>query len=131
MLEKVYGKIGITEVVAKEFNRPIPEWIDIYSLKTSLPASLKNALDPGEASAIALTKEYPNSLLIIDELKGRRVAKALGIEITGSLGVILAAKNKGLIPTVLPIIEKIKQTNFRLSDTLIQKFLVKAGEQNH
>lgn len=114
--------------MAKEFNRSLPQWIDTYSPKTSLPASLKNALDPGEASAIALAKEYANSLLIIDELKGRRVAKALGLDITGSLGVILAAKNKGLIPSVLPILEKVKQTNFRISDVLIQKILLKAGE---
>lgn len=85
-------------------------------------------MDEGEAASIALASEQDNSLLIIDELKGRRVAREMGIQITGSLGVIVAAKKKGHLVTIKPILEKIEETNFRVSEELIQRLLKKVDE---
>ncbi len=80
-------------------------------------------IDPGEATSIALAAELEESLLIIDDLKGRKVATELGIHITGSLGVLLTAKNNGVIDSVIPIVEKIQKTNFRISDYLLLTIL--------
>lgn len=90
---------------------------------------LDKFIDPGEATSIALAAELKESLLIIGDLKERKVATELGIHITGSLGVLLTAKNKGAIDSVKPIIEKRKETNFRMSDYLIEKVLELAKEQ--
>jgi predicted nucleic acid-binding protein len=66
-------------------------------------------------------------LLIIDDFKGRKYAEQLGVMITGSLGVLIEAKLSGHIASVKPLLEKIKQTNFRLTDALEQSVLEKSG----
>lgn len=129
LLQKIFGHIIITEKVFTEFKRPIPEWIQVINPTTNLHLGLQGFLDPGEATSISLATEFKGSLLIIDESKGRKVAKELGIAISGSLGLLVTAKNKGIIDSVKPIIEKIKQTNFRMSERLIEKMLRHANEQ--
>lgn len=94
LLHKVFGRIIITEAVAEEFKNQIPHWIDIINPTTNLHIELQGFLDAGEATSISLATEFKEALLIIDESKGRKVAKELGISITGSLGVLLAAKIK-------------------------------------
>lgn len=86
------------------------------------------SLDKGEASAIALAMEEAECLLIIDELKGCKIAKQLGLAITGTLGLIIEAKSSGYIALVRPLLDKIKQTNFRLSEQLENIILKQVGE---
>lgn len=129
LLQKVFGQIIITEIVSKEFKRPVPGWIQIINPSTNLHLGLQVFLDPGEATSISLALEFKESLLIIDESKGRKIAKELGVRISGSLGVLVIAKNKGIIDSIKPIIERIKQTNFWLSDRLIKKVLQHVNEE--
>lgn len=128
LLQKLFGKLHITETVFKEFNQPVPKWIEIVQLKTDVHKGLSGYLDAGEATSIALASEYEGSLVIIDEIKGRKAAKEMGISVTGSLGVLMTAKNKGYIKAVKPILEKIQETNFRVSKELIEQVLTKANE---
>jgi predicted nucleic acid-binding protein len=72
-------------------------------------------IDKGEASAIALALESPGCTLILDDYKARKIAENLGIDITGTIGVIVKAKLKGIIPSIKPLLEKIRTTNFSLS----------------
>jgi predicted nucleic acid-binding protein len=85
-------------------------------------------IDKGESSAIALALEFSDSLLILDDFKARRIATQLGLSITGTLGVIIKAKLEGIIPSVIPILQKIKQTDFRLSNEVEIKVLKAAME---
>jgi len=78
-------------------------------------------VDLGEASAIALSKETKNSVLILDDLKARRLAEALELKYTGSIGILILAKRKGLIEDVDQLIMKIQETNFRLTNPIIDK----------
>lgn len=121
LLKKVFGRIIITEEVAREFNKSLPKWIEIKNSKTNFQKTLEPFLDKGEASAIVLALKEDSPLLIIDELKGRRVAKELGIKFTGTLGVIGSAKATGKIESVKPIIDKIRNTNFRISEALLER----------
>jgi predicted nucleic acid-binding protein len=107
----------------------LPEWINIRNAADITHQHLLEiSLDKGEASAIALAVEEDNCLLIIDELKGRRIAKQLGIRITGTLGLIVEAKLSGCIPSARLMIEKIRKTNFRIDAVLEEFVLKKAGE---
>lgn len=108
LLKKLFDTIQITETVSKEFNQATPEWIKIVNPSSKLEQGLSSYLDPGEATSIALAAEHNNSLLIIDEIKGRKAAKELSVQITGSLGVLVTAKQKGHIPAVKPMIEKVQ-----------------------
>lgn len=76
---------------------------------------LELQIDKGESSAIALALEIPESTLILDDFKARKIADKLGLTYTGTLGVIIKAKLKGIVPSIRPIINKMKQTDFRLS----------------
>lgn len=130
LLKSLFGKIITTEMVANEFGDQLPEWIIIKN-----PTDLKNiilleaSLDKGEASAIALALEQEDCLLIIDELKGRRLAVQLGLTITGTLGIIAEAKRARHISSIKPMLKKIKATNFRISEQLEKALLEQAEEE--
>ncbi len=88
---------------------------------------LKTIVDEGEAEAITLALER-NSLLIIDDLKGRKVARRLGLEIIGTLGLLKIMKLKGIIREVKPFIKGLKEKGFYISDDLVNKLLSDVGE---
>jgi hypothetical protein len=75
-----------------------------------------------------LALENEASLLIIDEKKGRGIAKKLGIKITGILGVMIRAKEIGVINRVKPLIEKLEKVDFRMSERLKNQILERVGE---
>jgi len=88
---------------------------------------LKTIVDEGEAEAMTLALEK-NSLLIIDDLKGRKAARRLGLEIIGTLGVLKAMKLKGIVREVKPFIERLREKGFYISDDLVNKLLSDIGE---
>ncbi len=85
-------------------------------------------IDRGESSAIALALETPDSTIILDDYKARKIAEQLGIIFTGTIGVIIKAKLNGIIPSIKPLLEKIKQTDFRLSADIELQALKEANE---
>lgn len=129
LLHKLFGTIITTNEVAAEFGLQLPPWIEIKGTKDkNYQTIIEASVDKGEASAIALAIEIEDSLLIIDDLKGRKFAHQLGLKITGTIGVIIEAKLLGIIPSVKPLLTKMRQTNFRLSEKLEQIILKNAGE---
>jgi predicted nucleic acid-binding protein len=64
----------------------------------------------------------------VDDYKARKVAENLGIEITGTIGVIVNAKINGVISSVKPLLQKMKETDFRISDDIIRFAIHEAGE---
>jgi len=129
LLKKMGREVYVTPIILKEFGKGLPDWISVVSPENShYQQILEMDLDEGEASAIALSLEMKNPILMIDELKGRKVAKKLNLRYSGTFGLILKAKQIGLINSVRPILEKIKSTNFRFDEKLFEKVLEQAGE---
>jgi predicted nucleic acid-binding protein len=85
-------------------------------------------IDRGESSAIASALETQDSTIILDDYKARKIAEQLGIIFTGTIGVIFKAKLNGIIPSIKPLLEKIKQTDFRLSADIELQALTEASE---
>jgi predicted nucleic acid-binding protein len=130
LLNQVFGEILITQKVFEEFGKNLPNWIWIKEPKiNSNREILEITLDRREASSIALAMEYEEPLLIMDEIKGRKIARGLNIKVTGTLGILIMAKSMNTVPTVKPILEKIKFTNFRISPELEELILVKCKEK--
>ena len=130
LLHTVYGKIITTFEIAIEYGEALPGWIVIETLTDkSRQRLLEMQIDKGEASAIDLALETPNCVVILDDFKARKVAQSLQITLTGTIGVIVKAKLKGLIPSIKPYLEKIRRTNFRLSHAIELQALNEAGEQ--
>ena len=84
--------------------------------------------DAGETQAMLLYKELAADYLLIDDKRGRKVAKINQIKTVGSLGVLLQAKRAGLISRVAPLIEKIAASPVFMSESLIQTVLDLADE---
>lgn len=129
VLHQLFGTITITQEIADEFENDLPNWFEINNpINKNYQKILEASLDKGEASAIALAIENTDSLLIIDELKGRKYAEKLGLLYTGTLGILIDAKHQGYVPSIKPILESIRATNFRLSEVLEKMVIEKAGE---
>ena len=129
LLQKVYGQITTTIEIASEFGEILPEWVEVVSVKEKdKQRLLEMQIDKGESSAIALALEHTDSLLILDDIKARKIASQLGLSYTGTFGIIIKAKLQGIIPSVMPYLDKIKQTDFRISDEVLEQILKEAKE---
>ena len=124
LLKKLYGTILITEEVAGEYGDEVAEWIKIRQVQDRKTLEVISAfVDLGEASSIALAMESENSTIIIDDLKGRKVAEKLGLRITGTIGVLLKAKESNLVDSLKPAVEQLKTSGFRISNELEREIL--------
>lgn len=122
LLPKLYEQIVVTPEVADEVGPSLPNWVDQRSSSNhALIDQLSSKLEIGEATSIALALELVDCVLIIDEKKGRRTAKELGIEITGTFGVIMKGIDSGFIAAPDTIVERIELAGFRISDVLRSK----------
>lgn len=129
LLQKLFNVVVTSEEIAKEFGKLLPDWVEVRTVKDkNFQSVLFLQVDLGEASAIALASENQPSLLIIDDLKGRKLAKRLNLNITGTLGLILTAKREGALPAIKPLLDKIQLTNFRISPVLLKGILQQAHE---
>ena len=91
-------------------------------------SELMLVLDPGEAEAILLAEEVNCRFLLIDERKGRAIASRRGVPVVGIAGVLLAAKKRGLIDAVVPILKNLEQAGYRMSAGLTKEIARLAGE---
>ena len=124
LLEKVYGELITTPEVAEEFGEKLPNWIKIQSVTDKkYQTFLETQVDYGEASAIALATEFDDVILLLDDLKARKLATRLRFRITGTLGVIHKAKQKSIISKVKPLIDKLLMTDFRIANNIIEEIL--------
>lgn len=121
--------VYITATIKKEFGKELPEWILVKSPSDKhYQEILEMDLDPGEASVIALALELDNAILIIDDLKGRKIADRLHLRYSGTFGLLLKAKQIGIITSIKPVLDKIKNTDFRFSENIFKIILEAAGE---
>lgn len=94
-----------------------------------LVRALRQELDAGEAEAIALAQEIGAELLLMDDHLGRQTAHHLGLRYTGLIGVLIEAKKKGILSSVKPQIDKLREVaGFRISEELYLRVLQDEGE---
>lgn len=124
LLQKVYGELITTPEIAEEFGEKFPDWIKIQEVSDKKYQDfLETQIDQGEASAIALATEFEDVLLLLDDLKARKLATRLKFKITGTLGIIHKAKQMSVIDKVKPLIDKLLLTDFRVSENIIEEIL--------
>jgi predicted nucleic acid-binding protein len=130
LLNSCYERVAVTREVALEFGFDLPAWIEVRDVQDkSMQRSFDQLVDSGEASSFALAMEIADCLLIVDDRKARKLAKSMGLRVAGTLGVLVKAKERGLISSIKPIIAKLAETDFRISDRLINTILDITGEK--
>jgi uncharacterized protein len=144
LLKEFYGEVFVPTAVWREVTAAAGPRAGVSEtllanqqgwLKTLIPknrqlvASLQTALGAGEAEAIALAAEQHADLLLIDESDGRRQAGALGLTVTGTVGVLLRAKQVGKLKELKPVLDQLMQRHhFRLARNLYEDVLQRVGE---
>lgn len=138
ILKNLYGEIILAEEVYNELlkgqNKPGSnisdfDWIKIKnSNNLVLIEYLSFNIHKGEAETISLAEELKADLLLLDDYWARKFAEYRGFKITGTVGILVKAKNEGLIPSIKPYLEKLNSCNFRISDELYTQALKIADE---
>ena len=129
LLPSLFNKVITTPEIANEYGKTLPDWVIIQQVQNhNLQNQIKELVDPGEASAIALATEVECDYLLTDDRAARKLAEQRGIAVKGSVGVLLYAKQQNLIPSIRPYLDRIQKTNFRISQALIDKLLSEANE---
>ncbi len=95
-----------------------PGWLRVRSLNVALEAT-EASLGRGEEEVIALAREIGAEYAILDDLAARDLAVSRGLRVIGTVGILIAARRKGVIPSVIPLLENLREEGFRLSDDIL------------
>jgi hypothetical protein len=140
-LRKLYRSVSITREVRIEATgaRELPGAVAIAAaLKRGWIRVLRQTrheppfpqLDAGEASTLRAALDLgPGTLVLLDDLPARREARRLGIAMIGTAGIVVEAREAGLITAVKPVLARLAEEGFYLSDDLLQAILVEVGEK--
>ena len=141
ILPALYKEVYVPEKVALELDAGrllradtidprMLDWVNVVSVsEKEIHALPPNQLGIGEQSVIAYTKINPEYLAGLDDRLARLFAEQLGIKVVGMIGVLLKAKNKGLLPSLCLLLESVHAQGFRMSNELYQEALSLAGEE--
>ena len=138
ILRELYGKIKIPLAVYQEIetgkdrdyytNLSNFNWIEITPIQSASARLYLFDLGAGEAETIILAQEQSADVLLIDEKLGRRYAAQLNIPVTGTIGILLKAKEQGLISVIAPLLQELRHKSTWINDNLFEKALRLAGE---
>ena len=140
LLKKLFKEVYIPNAVKQELLSGSKDSFGVKEIKTEKwikPRKIKNKLakeylltdiDNGEAEVIILAEELKTDTLIMDDKLGRKIAKLRDIKVTGTLRILIAAKEKGLLVEVKPLIKRLKENGFWISDDVYEAILKEAKE---
>jgi len=129
LLPRVFSSVFAPPAVQDELGGPI-EWLTLKEVSDlAVVTALRTQLDEGEAAAIALAMELGDVFVILDDKKARRVARQIGLNVIGTVGVLLRAKRQGIVPTIQPVLVALRQAGFRMTGELYAEALRLAGEE--
>lgn len=141
LLHKLYGEIMIPKAVYREISAKegsvcksevdkAADWLHVKSIKNEMAKSMfKTQLHEGEVEVMILAKETEADLVIIDDMNAKKHAKYLELPVTGTLGVLIKAKQEELIPALKPVLDIMVQNNIYIKDSLIRMCLEQVGEK--
>jgi len=139
LLPAMYGTVAIPVAVAEEIERGIElgialprvgeaPWLHIRRVANDRLLPMVTDLDAGEREVLALAAETADSLALLDDAWARRSAELLGIKYTGTLGVIVKAKKRGLVSEVRSVLDRLESLHFYLDPATRTRVLRLAEE---
>jgi predicted nucleic acid-binding protein len=139
LLPTLFGRVHIPQAVHDEIHHnpaaigvaELSEapWLVVVPVSNALAvALLSDQLDAGESEAIVLAHEMEAGLLLMDERRGRRRAVQSGLTVSGTLGILITAHQRGLIGPLRPLLDRLRELPFHMSETLYADVLHRVGE---
>ena len=139
LLPALFGQVCVPEAVVAELEEgrrrsvPLPtladlSWLQVRTVRNRTLLPLVTHLGDGEKEVLVLGRELSDALLLLDDRDARRHAHALELEISGTLGVLLLAKERGILDAVRPVLDRLQALRFRLDARTRQRVLELAGE---
>jgi len=129
----------VPQAVAEEINAVGPQdatvvllrqasWLTIVQ-PSATPSIIESwDLGPGESAVLTWAYTHPRIIAILDDLAARRCAASVGIPTRGTLGLVLIARQRGVISQARPIVERLRQAGMYLSDDVMNRALGLIGE---
>ena len=115
------GKINVPDLA-------LFDWIEVISNVANVENRLLFQLDYGERQVVLNALKLQPDLVLIDDRTARNIAEYLGLKVKGTLGVLVEAKRKGLIPSFKVPALKMKEHGIRFSEQLINEISFNLGE---
>jgi len=130
LLRQLFETVVVPPAVFDELKSVIlPDWVGVVPIPPGpIPAIKGTGLGRGETEAIQLALRLRPDRLLLDDGLGRREARRLELKVTGVLGLLLAAKQKGILVAVRPEIDALRNFGFRASESLYRELLASCGE---
>lgn len=137
LLRQVYDQITIPQAVYDEIITPSikgqvdenSDWIIVEQIRdTSQKRMYRAKLHAGEVEVMILAQEKNSELVILDDNAAKKTAKYLGLNVTGTLGVLLRAKKEGLIEAISPLMDALAKDHFFIDEKVRGMVLKQAGE---
>ena len=139
LFPKIFSEIWTPDAVVmelkegKENGYDVPdaenyEWLKIINPLFTPSEWLAFDLGPGELATMALAIENPKFVVILDDALARRTARAAGLEIWGTLRILIEAKNQGFVQSIEPLLKGLQKAGMWLSEGIIQRVLSLSGE---
>lgn len=137
LLAHLYDRVVVPRVVYEEVVRAgagllgsaevsAASWLEVVDAAPD--ASLMETLDRGEAAAIPLAQRL-GATLVCDDAAGRAEARGRGVRVIGTVGVLLLAKNRGVLDCAGPVLQRMQAAGMYVSEALVREVLVAAGEE--
>lgn len=124
ILCKLYKEIILPEAVVKEFGNIGIECYSTRKIESKLLKVLTQDLNLGRGEAEVLALAYESDLhVLLDDMKARKIADDLGLNISGTIGILLKAEKKKLIKSALKHVQKLKKAGFYVSDELLKEIV--------
>lgn len=137
LLRELFGKLYIPQAVhdevvvigtgragANETEQAVGDWIEVQEVKDLVMVkSLLTKLGKGESEAIALALETKADMVLLDDYKARATAEFMGLNMTGTVGMLSQAQKKGLISDLRSLLDELRAGGFRLSDKVYAEIL--------
>lgn len=138
-LRELFGRVWVPGAVVEELQEgrrrghdvPDPEdyaWLVVVEPEAVPSEWLALDLGRGELAAMALALENPTQVVLLDDALARRIAHAAGLEVWGTLRVLLQAKDQGLILSLAPLLDRLQDAGMWISAGVRRRVLALAGE---
>jgi uncharacterized protein len=141
LLEALFGRVAIPQAVhlelfaktgaeASRLRQALATFAEVIEITDTAPevTVATRLLDQGQRQAVTLAYQF-GCPLVIDDRIGRQAARRLNLRVTGVVGVLLGAKQVGLVPSVGELLEELRARGYWLSDELVDRAARIAGEK--